>query len=72
MNIESHVGATSGLGLPPIALMKENPLNTVKRLIIGDYLFGEIAEFVKFAKISCHQIVTLQSLDISSVGKSPN
>ena len=30
-----------------------------KRLIIGDYLFGEI---------SCHQIKTLQSLDISSVG----
>ena len=41
---------------------------TVKRLIIGDYLFGEIGEFFKFAKISCHQIVTLQSLDISSVG----
>ena len=41
---------------------------TVKQLIIGDYLFGEIGEFFKFAKISCHQIETLQSLDISSVG----
>ena len=41
---------------------------TVKRLIIGDYLFGEIGEFFKFAKISCHQIGTLQSLDITSVG----
>ena len=41
---------------------------TVKRLIIGDYLFGEIGEFFKFAKISCHQIETLQSLDITSVG----
>ena len=39
-----------------------------KRLIIGDYLFGEIGEFFKFAKISCHQIETLQSLDITSVG----
>ena len=42
--------------------------DTVKRLIIGDYLFGEIGEFFKFAKISCHQIGTLQSLDITSVG----
>ena len=41
---------------------------TVKQLIIGDYLFGEIGEFFKFAKISCHQIETLQSLDITSVG----
>ena len=41
---------------------------TVKRLIIGDYLFGEIGEFFKFAKISCHHIGTLQSLDITSVG----
>ena len=41
---------------------------TVKRLIIGDYLFDEIGEFFKFAKISCHQIGTLQSLDITSVG----
>ena len=41
---------------------------TVKRLIIGDYLFDEIGEFFKFAKISCHQIETLQSLDITSVG----
>ena len=41
---------------------------TVKRLIIGDYLFGEIGEFFKFTKISCHQIETLQSLDITSVG----
>ena len=31
-------------------------------------LFGEIGEFFKFAKISCHQIETLQSLDITSVG----
>ena len=42
--------------------------DTVKRLIIGDYLFGEIGGFFKFAKISCHQIETLQSLDITSVG----
>ena len=41
---------------------------TVKQLIIGDYLFGEIGEFFKFAKISCHQIETLQSLDITSMG----
>ena len=50
-----------------LLLHKEYP-STVKRLIIGDYLFGEIGEFFKFAKISCHQIETLQSLDITSVG----
>ena len=33
---------------------------TVKRLINGDDLFGE---FKKFAKISCCQIKTSQSLD---------
>ena len=47
---------------------KERKIDTVKRLIIGDYLFGGIGEFFKFAKISCHQIETLQSLDITSVG----
>ena len=49
-------------------LFRRRLQNTVKRLIIGDYLFGEIGEFFKFAKISCHQIETLQSLDITSVG----
>ena len=37
---------------------------TVKRLIIGDDLFGEIGELKKFAKISRRQIVILQFLDI--------
>ena len=37
----------------------------MKRLIIGDDLFGEIGEFKKFPKISCHQIITLQSLYIA-------
>ena len=37
---------------------------TVRRLIIGGNLFGEIGEFKKFAKIYRHQIKTLQSLDI--------
>ena len=43
---------------------------TAKQLIIGDYLFGEIDESFKCAKMSCHQIETSQSLDISSVGNS--
>ena len=34
---------------------------TVKRLIIGEDLFGEIGEFKKFAKISRRQIKTSQS-----------
>ena len=38
---------------------------TVIWLIIGDDLFGEIGEFKKFVKISCHQIITLQSLYIA-------
>ena len=35
-------------------------LLTVKRLIIGEDLFGKIGEFTKFTKISCHQIKTSQ------------
>ena len=38
---------------------------TVKWLIIGDNLFGEIGKFNKFAKICCRQIITLQSLYIA-------
>ena len=38
---------------------------TVKQLIIGDDLFGEIGKFKKFSKISHRQIKTSQS---SSVG----
>ena len=37
---------------------------TVKRLIIGVYLFGEIGEFKKFTEISRHQIKISQFLDI--------
>ena len=37
---------------------------TVKRLINGGDLFGEIGKFKKIAKISRHQIKTLQSLYI--------
>ena len=36
---------------------------TVKRLIIGDDLSGEIGEFKKFAKISRRQITISQFLD---------
>ena len=38
---------------------------TVRRLIFGDDLFGEIGEFKFFSKISCRQIITLQSLYIA-------
>ena len=41
-----------------------NFMVTVKRLINGGDLFGEIGEFKKFAKISRRQIKTLQSLYI--------
>ena len=62
------IGRTIKHNLYPRARPYHANWYTVKRLIIGDYLFGEIGEFFKFAKISCHQIGTLQSLDITSVG----
>ena len=42
--------------------------NTVKRLIIGDDLFGEIGEFKKFAKINRHQNNNIAVLRYSRVG----
>ena len=58
-------GALSGQALlRAITVYMYIDLTTEKRLIIGDDLFGEIGEFKKFAKISCPQIITLQSLYI--------
>ena len=42
--------------------------STVKRLIIGDDLFGEIGEFKKFAKINRHQNNNIAVLRYSRVG----
>ena len=40
---------------------------TVKQLIIGDDLFGEIGEFKKFAKINLHQNKNIAVLKYSKV-----
>ena len=40
---------------------------TVKQLIIGDDLFGEIGELKKIAKINCHQNKNIAILKYSKV-----
>ena len=59
--MEGHYGSSPRIGTY-ICLEK---IFTVKRLIIGYDLFGEIGEFKKIAKISCRQIITLQALYIA-------
>ena len=45
----------NGSNLPWLVIKKPSAVITVKRLIIGDNLFGGIGEFKKITKINRHQ-----------------
>ena len=57
VNIKAKRIDATGYETRPKTIRNDLPMpHTVKQLIIGEDLFGEIGEIINFAKISSHQL----------------